>query len=47
MLDTSALDGLTAGACAAVTGGKDAAAPLRGTDAANLFRMSCHVGGDS
>ena len=37
MLDTSVLDELTAGACAAVTGRKDAAALLRRIEAANLF----------
>src|SRR5580704_17448499 len=37
MLDTSVLDELTAGACAAITGRKDAAALLRRIDAANLF----------
>jgi LuxR family maltose regulon positive regulatory protein len=37
MLDTSVLEELTAGACAAVTGRPDAAALLRGIDAANLF----------
>jgi LuxR family maltose regulon positive regulatory protein len=37
MLDTSVLDELTAGACAAVTGRQDAAALLRGMDAGNLF----------
>jgi LuxR family transcriptional regulator, maltose regulon positive regulatory protein len=37
MLDTSVLDELTAGACAAVTGSQDAMALLRGIDAANLF----------
>ena len=37
MLDTSILDELTAGACAAVTGRPDAMVLLRGIDAANLF----------
>ena len=37
MLDTSVLDELTAAACAAVTGRKDAAALLRRIEAANLF----------
>jgi LuxR family transcriptional regulator, maltose regulon positive regulatory protein len=37
MLDTSVLDELTAGACAAVTARKDAAALLRHIEAANLF----------
>jgi LuxR family maltose regulon positive regulatory protein len=37
MLDTSVLDELTAGVCAAVTGRKDAAALLRRIEAANLF----------
>ncbi|HEY6277120.1 MAG TPA: LuxR C-terminal-related transcriptional regulator [Streptosporangiaceae bacterium] len=37
MLDTSVLGEMTAGACAAVTGRQDAAALLRGIDAANLF----------
>jgi len=37
MLDTSVLEELTAGACAAVTGSPDAAALLRVIDAANLF----------
>jgi LuxR family transcriptional regulator, maltose regulon positive regulatory protein len=37
MLDTSVLEELTAGACAAVTGSPDAAALLRAIDAANLF----------
>jgi len=37
MLDTSVLDELTAEACAAVTGRRDAAALLRRIDAANLF----------
>jgi LuxR family maltose regulon positive regulatory protein len=37
MLDTSVLDELTAGACTAVTGGKDATALLRRIEAANLF----------
>jgi LuxR family transcriptional regulator, maltose regulon positive regulatory protein len=37
MLDTSVLGELTAGACAAVTARPDAAALLRGIDAANLF----------
>ena len=37
MLDTSVLEELTAEACAAVTGRPDAAALLRGIDAANLF----------
>ena len=40
MLDTSVLDELTAGACAAVTGRKDAAALLRGIEAANLFLVA-------
>lgn len=37
MLDTSVLDELTAGACAAITGRQDAAALLRRIEAANLF----------
>ena len=37
MLDTSVLDELTAGACTAITGRKDAAALLRRIEAANLF----------
>ena len=37
MLETSVLDELTAGACAAITGRKDAAALLRGLNTANLF----------
>ena len=37
MLETSVLDELTAGACAAVTGRPDAAALLRRIEAANLF----------
>jgi LuxR family transcriptional regulator, maltose regulon positive regulatory protein len=37
MLEVSILGELTAGACAAVTGREDAAALLRGMDAANLF----------
>jgi LuxR family transcriptional regulator, maltose regulon positive regulatory protein len=37
MLDTSVLEELTGDACAAVTGSPDAAALLRGMDAANLF----------
>ena len=37
MLDTSVLGDLTADACMAVTGRQDAAALLRGIDAANLF----------
>jgi LuxR family maltose regulon positive regulatory protein len=37
MLDTSVLDELTAGACAAVTGARDAAGLLRRIDDANLF----------
>jgi LuxR family maltose regulon positive regulatory protein len=37
MLDSSVLDELTAGACAAVTGRQDAAALLRRIEAANLF----------
>jgi LuxR family maltose regulon positive regulatory protein len=36
ILDTSVLGEMTAGACAAVTGRKDAAALLRGIDTANL-----------
>jgi LuxR family transcriptional regulator, maltose regulon positive regulatory protein len=40
MLDTSVLDELTAAACAAVTGRKDAAALLRGMEAANLFLVA-------
>jgi LuxR family maltose regulon positive regulatory protein len=40
MLDTSVLDELTAGACAAVTGRKDAAALLRRLEAANLFLVA-------
>jgi hypothetical protein len=45
-IDASVPDELTAGACAAVSGRKDAAALLRGLDAANPFRMRCHAGGD-
>ena len=37
MLETSVLDDLTADVCAAVTGRQDAAALLRGIEAANLF----------
>ena len=40
MLDTSVLDELTAGACAAVTGRQDAMVLLRGIDAANLFLVA-------
>ena len=40
MLDTSILGELTADACAAVTGRQDAAALLRGIDAANLFLVA-------
>jgi LuxR family maltose regulon positive regulatory protein len=40
MLDTSVLDELTAEACTAVTGRRDAAALLRGIDAANLFMVA-------
>jgi LuxR family transcriptional regulator, maltose regulon positive regulatory protein len=40
MLDTSVLGELTADACAAVTGRPDAAALLRGIDAANLFLVT-------
>ena len=40
MLDTSVLDELTAGACAAVTGRQDAAALLRRIEAANLFLVA-------
>ena len=40
MLDTSVLDELTAGACAAVTGSRDAAVLLRGINAANLFLVA-------
>ena len=40
MLDTSVLDELTAGACAAVTGRQDAMVLLRGIDAANLFLVT-------
>jgi LuxR family maltose regulon positive regulatory protein len=40
MLDTSVLDELTAEACAAVTGRKDAAALLRGIEAAHLFLVA-------
>ena len=40
MLDTSVLGELTADACAAVTGRQDAAALLRGIDAANLFLVA-------
>ena len=40
MLDTSVLDELTVGACAAVTGRKDTAALLRGMEAANLFLVA-------
>jgi LuxR family transcriptional regulator, maltose regulon positive regulatory protein len=39
-LDTSVLDELTAGACAAVTGRQDAASLLRHVDAANLFLVA-------
>ena len=40
MLDTSVLEELTAGACAAVTARPDAAALLRSIDAANLFLVA-------
>ena len=40
MLDTSVLGELTADACAAVTGRQDAAALLRGIDAADLFLVA-------
>ena len=40
MLDTAVLGELTEGACAAVTGRQDAAALLRGIDAANLFLVA-------
>ncbi|MGO9280516.1 MAG: hypothetical protein ACLP3Q_23810, partial [Streptosporangiaceae bacterium] len=40
MLDTAVLGELTAGACAAVTGRRDAAALLRRIDAANLFLVA-------
>jgi LuxR family transcriptional regulator, maltose regulon positive regulatory protein len=40
MLDTSILGELTADACAAITGGRDAAALLRRIDAANLFTVA-------
>jgi len=40
MLDTSVLDELTAGVCAAVTGREDSAALLRHIDAANLFLVA-------
>ncbi|HTZ27439.1 MAG TPA: LuxR C-terminal-related transcriptional regulator [Streptosporangiaceae bacterium] len=40
MLDTSVLGVLTADACAAVTGRQDAAATLRGLDAAHLFLVA-------
>jgi LuxR family transcriptional regulator, maltose regulon positive regulatory protein len=40
MLDTSVLEVLTADACAAVTGRQDAAAVLRGLDAAHLFLVA-------
>ena len=40
MLDTSVLGVLTADACAAVTGGQDAAAMLHGIDAADLFLVA-------
>jgi LuxR family maltose regulon positive regulatory protein len=40
MLDTSVLDELTAGACAAVSGRQDAAALLRSISAANLFLVA-------
>ena len=40
MLETSVLDELTAEACAAVTGRQDAAALLRGIEAANLFLVA-------
>ena len=40
MLDSSILDELTPGACAAVTGRSDAAVLLRSTDAANLFLVA-------
>ena len=40
MLDTSVLGELTAGACAAVTGQRNAASMLRSIDAANLFLVA-------
>jgi LuxR family transcriptional regulator, maltose regulon positive regulatory protein len=40
MLDTSVLEELTAGACAAVSGEEDAAGLLRWIDAANLFLVA-------
>jgi LuxR family transcriptional regulator, maltose regulon positive regulatory protein len=40
MLDTSVLEELTAGACAAATGRQDAAALLRSIDAASLFLVA-------
>jgi LuxR family transcriptional regulator, maltose regulon positive regulatory protein len=40
MLDTSVLEELTAGACAAITARQDAAALLHGIDAANLFLVA-------
>jgi LuxR family transcriptional regulator, maltose regulon positive regulatory protein len=40
MLDTSVLDELTAGACAALTRRQDSAAMLRNVDAANLFLVA-------
>jgi LuxR family maltose regulon positive regulatory protein len=40
MLDTSVLDELTAGACAALTGRQDSAAVLRHIDAASLFLVA-------
>lgn len=40
MLDTSALEELTAPACAAVTGRQDAAALLHSIDAASLFLVA-------
>jgi LuxR family transcriptional regulator, maltose regulon positive regulatory protein len=47
MLDTSVLGELTADACAAVTGRPDAAALLRGIDAANLFLVALDDEGTS
>jgi len=44
MLDTSILGELTVGACAAVTGRRDAAGLLRGIDAANLFLVALDDG---
>ena len=44
MLDSSVLDELTAGACAAVTGRRDAAALLRDIEAASLFVVALDDG---